>query len=71
MANEKFYLNCPYSEKDEAKALGAWWDTNKKKWYVPEGMDEAPFERWFPNGSMSSSDEKSFNGKKFSDFPLA
>ena len=36
MANEKFYLNCPYSEKDEAKALGAWWDTTKKKWYVPE-----------------------------------
>lgn len=27
-------LNVPYSEKDEAKGLGAKWDSNKKKWYV-------------------------------------
>jgi hypothetical protein len=27
-------LRVPYSEKDEAKALGARWDPSIKKWYV-------------------------------------
>jgi len=30
----KLYLNIPYSEKDEAKKLGAKWDSKKKKWYI-------------------------------------
>jgi ribonuclease HI len=30
----KLYLNIPYSEKDEAKKLGAKWDSNKKKWFI-------------------------------------
>lgn len=41
------YLNTPYSQKDQAKALGARWDPAKKKWYVPAGWDPAPFARWF------------------------
>lgn len=28
----RYYLAVPYSEKDEAKALGAKWDWDKKKW---------------------------------------
>ena len=28
-------LNVPYAEKDQAKALGAWWNNDLKKWYVP------------------------------------
>ena len=43
---EKTYLNVPYAEKDEAKALGAWWDKDAKKWYVPEGKDKEPFKKW-------------------------
>jgi len=31
---EKIYLNVPYKEKDEAKANGARWDANAKKWYI-------------------------------------
>jgi hypothetical protein len=27
-------LRVPYSEKDEAKALGARWDPSMKKWYT-------------------------------------
>lgn len=42
----KLILNVPFQEKDAAKSLGAKWDTNKKKWYVPEGLDRAPFARW-------------------------
>jgi ribonuclease HI len=37
-------LNCPYVEKDEAKALGAKWDG--KVWYVPPGVATAAFARW-------------------------
>jgi hypothetical protein len=32
-----FYLDVPYSEKDEAKKLGARWDPKAKSWYVPKG----------------------------------
>lgn len=39
-------LKVPFAEKDEAKALGARWDAAIKKWYVPAGVDLAPFARW-------------------------
>lgn len=39
-------LKVPYAEKDEAKQLGARWDPKRKKWYVPQGVDTAPFSRW-------------------------
>lgn len=39
-------LNVPYAEKDEAKGLGAKWDATRRKWYVPAGVDAAPFSRW-------------------------
>ena len=32
--NQKIYINVPYSQKDKAKALGALWDKDEKKWYV-------------------------------------
>ena len=39
-------LTVPFGEKDEAKALGARWDATVKTWYVPQGVDAAPFEKW-------------------------
>jgi hypothetical protein len=39
-------LNVPFAEKDEAKRLGARWDSAKKKWYVPLGTDLTAFSRW-------------------------
>lgn len=41
-------LEVPYSEKEEAKALGAWWDPEIRKWYVPSGKDINPFRKWIP-----------------------
>jgi hypothetical protein len=37
LANEniKVYLNVSYDNKEEAKAMGARWDTVKKRWYAP------------------------------------
>ena len=43
------YLDVPYKEKDQAKALGARWDLTAKKWYVPEDQDLAVFNAWLPS----------------------
>lgn len=41
------YLNVPYSEKDEAKALGARWNPRVKKWYTEGGwQDYGKFAKW-------------------------
>ena len=42
------YLEVPFRQKDEAKALGARWDANARKWYVPEGRELGPFNAWLP-----------------------
>lgn len=41
-------LTVPYSQKDQVKALGARWDSANRVWYVPEGVDLAPFAEWLP-----------------------
>lgn len=46
MSDSKIYLNVPFAQKDEAKALGARWDAVKKKWYVPANKDVTLFARW-------------------------
>ena len=46
MADSKIYLNVPFAQKDEAKALGARWDAVQKKWFVPADKDIALFTRW-------------------------
>ena len=40
------YLNVPFAEKELAKAHGAAYDWDLKKWFVPPLMDLAPFHRW-------------------------
>lgn len=42
------YLEVPFSQKDEAKALGAKWDGHRKKWFAGLGSDVAKFSRWLP-----------------------
>ena len=46
MTDSKTYLNVPFAQKDEAKALGARWDAVEKKWFVPSGKDIVLFARW-------------------------
>lgn len=48
-------LNVPFKEKDEAKALGARWNPDAKHWYVPEGVDAAPFEKWLTGAPTQAS----------------
>lgn len=40
-ANKK-YLNVPYSEKDNAKKLGARWDADAKKWFWDNNAGNMP-----------------------------
>lgn len=47
------FLNVPYAEKDEAKALGARWNPTKRRWYVPDGVDKAAFAKWAGQGADS------------------
>ncbi|MGD9826015.1 DUF5710 domain-containing protein, partial [Desulfobacter sp.] len=42
----RVYINVPYSEKDEAKALGAKWDKQEKSWFLKPGTDQKPFQKW-------------------------
>ena len=57
-------LEVPFSEKEEAKARGAKWNTKKKKWFIPEGLDTSHFEQWIP------AYEKEFSIKAISPFYL-
>jgi hypothetical protein len=39
-------LKVPFAAKDQAKALGAHWQPDQKRWVVPAGIDLAPFAPW-------------------------
>lgn len=40
------YINVPFSEKDEAKKLGAWWNPEERSWYVKRRRDYPQFYKW-------------------------
>jgi len=50
-SEEKTYINVPFKEKNEAKALGARWDRQEVSWYVPAGVDLAQFSKWPKRGA--------------------
>lgn len=43
--DSRIYIFVPFKDRDEAKGLGARWDKDKKQWFVPSGLDFAPFSR--------------------------
>jgi hypothetical protein len=45
-ATSNIPLKVPFKEKDEAKSHGARWNPDGKHWYIPIGVEEAPFEKW-------------------------
>ena len=48
------YLNAKFKEKDKVKALGAQFDSERRAWFVPEGLDLAPFRAWMPGAEASA-----------------
>ena len=51
-AIEKTYLTVPYSEKGQAKKLGARWDKSKKLWFAATGTDLDPLSNWMPKNKI-------------------
>lgn len=45
-SSQRQYLSVPFNQKDEVKQLGAKWDRQQQSWYVPRGVDPAPFSKW-------------------------
>jgi hypothetical protein len=54
-STEKTYLNVPYSDKDAAKAAGAKWDSEKKKWFYPALEIPDKLKRFVPPASPAPS----------------
>ncbi|WP_047533036.1 zincin-like metallopeptidase domain-containing protein [Shewanella sp. ZOR0012] len=42
----KLFIAVPYSEKDEAKRIGAKWDKHQKSWYVDPNTDKKLIDKW-------------------------
>lgn len=56
---ERQYINVPFKEKDEAKALGARWDRQEQSWYVPAGVDASPFAKWAQGATTAAVEPRS------------
>ena len=54
MSSTVYYLDCPFEEKDDAKSIGARWDKDARKWFVPSEFYPMleQFNRWKPNGKV-------------------
>ena len=50
-------LKVTFSEKDEAKALGARWDSAMKTWYIVDQENLTPFLKWIPDAAGFSEDK--------------
>ncbi|WP_241754009.1 zincin-like metallopeptidase domain-containing protein [Xanthomonas translucens] len=57
-AAERQYISVPFKEKDEAKQLGARWDRKEQSWYVPSGVDAAPFAKWAQGAATAAAEAR-------------
>lgn len=48
------YLTVQYEQRHQVKALGARWDQEAKKWFVPEGLQLQVFAPWLPQGAATA-----------------
>lgn len=47
MAEDRLYLNVPFEENDQVKALGAHWDPQRRQWWVdPRRVPQEQVARW-------------------------
>lgn len=57
-ATSNIPLNVPFKEKDEAKSFGARWNPDGKHWYIPIGVEEAPFAKWLDGAPAATQPQK-------------
>ena len=43
---KRTYIDVSYKDKEIVKLLGARYDGEKKKWYIPQGVDLKLFSNW-------------------------
>lgn len=48
----KLKLHVKYEEKEEAKKLGAKWDSKRKTWYIPLPEELKNFSKWIDNSLL-------------------
>ncbi|MCK5718914.1 MAG: exodeoxyribonuclease VII large subunit [Thiomargarita sp.] len=48
IAEEPIFVNCSFVEKDQIKKLGAKFDWQRKKWFIPVGLETEAFNQWLP-----------------------
>lgn len=60
-SKEDIYINVPYAEKEEAKAIGARWNPEKKSWYIPKGIHNVEFCKWYKEQAEDNGQLKEFN----------
>ena len=70
MTTPNISLKVPFNEKDQAKALGARWNAELKQWYVPQGVNSTPFEKWLTNTPATSPGPTKKTATIIPDFPL-
>lgn len=46
LISPRVFINVPFKEKDQAKALGAKWDRSVQSWYIPDDSQAATFAQW-------------------------
>jgi putative DNA primase/helicase len=56
---ERQYISVPFKDKDEAKQRGARWDRKEQSWYVPAGVDAAPFAKWAQGAATAAAEARS------------
>ena len=49
IAETNISLKVAFNEKDQAKSLGARWNAESKHWFIPQGLEVAPFQKWLTN----------------------
>ena len=54
---KKIYLNCPYKDKEDCKALGGQWDKDVRKWYIAEDIDKSLFSKWIIEEECNDNDD--------------
>ncbi|WP_211212219.1 DUF5710 domain-containing protein, partial [Kiloniella laminariae] len=54
MQNDPVFLEVPFKDKNQVKELGGMWDQQEKKWFVPEGIEPAAFEKWLPENQLEA-----------------
>ena len=53
-ATSNITLKVPFNEKDQAESLGARWNAELNHWYLPQGINVKPFDKWLASSPAAN-----------------